>query len=365
MQSLALPALGSGLDTYACDVPRKPMRAAAAPAAQTAGMDKLPQEPLASEITPEPVYLRRRELMRKVALSIGTAAAVGTGLVELTSGAARRRLSTERDAPPVKGLAATHNARFSTDEPHTPYEAVTSYNNFYELGFEKHEPAESAGALITRPWTVRIEGEVARPETLDIDKLSSLFAHEERVYRMRCVEAWSMVIPWLGFPLASLIARAQPRSKARFVVFTSVLAPDDLPGQRTRALAWPYVEALRLDEAMHPLSLLALGMYGKTLPNQNGAPLRLVVPWKYGFKGIKSIVSIRLAAEQPRTTWNLAGPSEYGFYANVNPLVDHPRWSQATERRIGELERRRTLPFNGYAEAVAPLYAGLDLTVHF
>jgi methionine sulfoxide reductase catalytic subunit len=328
-------------------------------------MDRLPKEPPASEITPEPLYLRRRELMKNAALTLATATGVGAALLELTEGSVRHRLSTERSAPSPTGLPVPVAARYMVDEPRTPYDYVTRYNNFYELGFEKHEPAENAGALVTRPWTVRIEGEVARPETLDIDRLLALFPHEERVYRMRCVEAWSMVIPWLGFPLASLLARAEPTSRARYVAFTSIHAPDQLPGQEERVLEWPYTEALRLDEAMHPLSFMAVGLYGKTLPNQNGAPLRLVVPWKYGFKGIKSIVSIRLTAEQPPTTWNLAAPDEYGFYANVNPLVDHPRWSQATERRIGELERRRTFPFNGYADAVAGLYAGMDLKEHF
>jgi sulfoxide reductase catalytic subunit YedY len=247
----------------------------------------------------------------------------------------------------------------------TPLADVTSYNNFYEFGTEKGDPAANAGTLRPRPWTVAIEGEVERPQVVDIDQLLKWFPLEERVYRMRCVEAWSMVIPWIGFPLRDLIARVAPTSKARFVAFTTLLDPDQMPGQRRAVLDWPYVEGLRLDEAMHPLAILAVGLYGKPLPNQNGAPLRLVTPWKYGFKGIKSIVKIRFTETQPPTSWNLAAPDEYGFYANVNPAVDHPRWSQATERRIGDLRRRPTLPFNGYADQVASLYSGMDLRRFF
>ncbi len=219
---------------------------------------------------------------------------------------------------------------------------------------------ENAKSLRPRPWTVQVSGEVNKPQVLDIDRLLSLYDLEERVYRMRCVEAWSMIIPWLGFPLSELLKRVEPTSNAKYVAFTTLLDSEQMPGQRERTLPWPYVEGLRLDEAMNPLTLLAVGLYGKPLPNQNGAPLRLVVPWKYGFKGIKSIVRIELVREMPPTTWNLAAPSEYGFFANVNPAVDHPRWSQATERRIGELRRRPTLPFNGYGEQVASMYAGLD-----
>jgi sulfoxide reductase catalytic subunit YedY len=253
----------------------------------------------------------------------------------------------------------------STSEPMTPLADVTSYNNFYEFGTEKGDPAANAGTLRPRPWTVAIEGEVKRPQVVEIDQLLKWSPLEERIYRMRCVEAWSMVIPWIGFPLRDLVARVEPTPKARFVAFTTLLDPGQMPGQRRAVLDWPYVEGLRLDEAMHPLALLAVGLYGKPLPNQNGAPLRLVTPWKYGFKGIKSIVKIRFTETQPPTTWNLAAPDEYGFYANVNPAVDHPRWSQATERRIGELRRRPTLPFNGYAEQVASLYSGMDLRRFF
>ena len=262
--------------------------------------------------------------------------------------------------PPV----ARHGAD-STDEPRTPYRDVTTYNKFYEFGTDKSDPAELAGTLRPRPWTVRVDGEVQKPQVIDVDQLLGWFPLEERVYRMRCVEAWSMVIPWLGFPLGDLLRRVEPTSRARYVAFTTLFDPEQMPGQQRRVLDWPYVEGLRIDEAMHPLTLLVVGLYGKTLPNQNGAPLRLVVPWKYGFKGIKSIVGIRLLETQPPTTWNLAAPREYGFYANVNPAVDHPRWSQATERRIGELRRRPTLPFNGYAEQVAGLYAGMDLREFF
>jgi len=247
----------------------------------------------------------------------------------------------------------------------TPLRDVTSYNNFYEFGTDKGDPAANAGTLRPRPWTVAIEGEVNRPQVVDIDQLIKWAPLEERIYRMRCVEAWSMVVPWLGFPLGELIKRVEPTSRARYVVFTTLLDPEQMPEQRRTVLDWPYVEGLRLDEAMHPLTLLVMGLYGKPLPNQNGAPLRLVVPWKYGFKGIKSIVKIRFTEKQPLTTWNSAAPEEYGFYANVNPEVDHPRWSQATERRIGEFLRRPTLPFNGYAEQVAGLYSGMDLRRFF
>jgi sulfoxide reductase catalytic subunit YedY len=316
--------------------------------------------PAASEITPEDRYLRRREFVRSSLLFAATAAGSGGALLALMG---RGRRTT----PPEEGNALTIAAEspFSTREPQTSYLDVTTYNNFYEFGTDKADPSRNAHTLRTRPWTVAIEGEVDRPEILDIDRLLGLFPLEERVYRMRCVEAWSMVIPWLGFPLGDLLRRAQPTSRAKYVAFETLHDPEQMPLQRREILDWPYVEGLRLDEALHPLTILAVGLYGKTLPNQNGAPLRLVVPWKYGFKGIKSIVSIRLVESQPETTWSLAAPDEYGFYANVNPEVDHPRWSQATERRVGELARRPTLPFNGYAEQVAHLYAGLDLSRNF
>jgi sulfoxide reductase catalytic subunit YedY len=328
-----------------------------------------PGPPRPSEITPESVYSDRRRFLGDALRFTATAAGVGAGLLWATH-TWRRRMA----APPSPaaggggGEADSLAARpgpFSTGEAKTPYADVTTYNNFYELGTTKESPSRLAASLRTRPWTVRVGGLAARPLELDADDLRRRYPLEERVYRMRCVEAWSMVIPWVGFPLASLLRDAQPASDARYVAFTTLLDPDRLPGQRADVLDWPYVEGLRLDEAMHPLTLLAVGLYGRALPSQNGAPVRLVVPWKYGFKGIKSIVKIELTREQPRTTWEVAWPEAYGFYANVNPAVDHPRWSQATERRIGDFDRRATLPFNGYAEQVAALYAGMDLRRNF
>jgi sulfoxide reductase catalytic subunit YedY len=321
-------------------------------------------DPKRDEITPEPLYRRRREFLRNSLLFTGTAAAVGGGLVALVGGG--RSDPPESAASPAAGAGLdARPSAWSTTEPRTSYEAATTYNNFYEFGLDKGDPARNSGALRTRPWTIAVEGEVEKPGLLAIDEILRAFPLEERVYRMRCVEAWSMVIPWIGFPLAALLERARPTARARYVAFTTLLDPGQMPGQKRGVLDWPYVEGLRLDEAMHPLAILAAGLYGRVLPNQNGAPLRLVVPWKYGFKGIKSIVRVRLTADQPPTTWNLAAPDEYGFYANVNPEVDHPRWSQATERRIGEIGRRPTLPFNGYGTQVAHLYAGLDLRRSF
>jgi sulfoxide reductase catalytic subunit YedY len=318
--------------------------------------------PASSEITQEGVYANRREFLKNSILFTAAAAGVGAGLVALTGGLRGRRAASPAAASGFPGVTP---GSFGTDEPKTPFSAVTTYNNFYEFGTSKEDPSMLAGSLKTRPWTVAIDGEVHNPQIIDIDTLLRLFPLQERVYRMRCVEAWSMVIPWDGFPLGDLIRRAEPTSNARYVAFTTLFDPAQMPGQRRNFLEWPYVEGLRLDEALHPLTILAAGLYGKPLPNQDGAPLRLVVPWKYGFKGIKSIVKISLMRDQPPTTWNLAGPEEYGFYANVNPSVDHPRWSQATERRIGELSRRATLPFNGYAKQVAGLYAGMDLGRYF
>jgi len=275
-------------------------------------------------------------------------------------------------AGPLGGVA--HGAKLqaaksplSTDEPSTPRKSVTTYNNFYEFGTDKEDPAANAHTLKTQPWKVKIDGLVAKPGDYDLDDLYKPAQLEERVYRLRCVEGWSMVIPWIGFPLGDVLRRVEPAADARFVAFETLVRPAEMPGQRglLQSLDWPYREGLRLDEAMHPLTILAVGLYGETLPNQNGAPIRLVVPWKYGFKGIKSIVRVELTEKQPPTTWSLAAPNEYGFYANVNPEVDHPRWSQATERRIGELRRRKTLPFNGYGEQVASLYSGMDLRVNF
>jgi methionine sulfoxide reductase catalytic subunit len=326
-------------------------------------MRKLAPQPPSSEITPESLYLGRRAFLRNGVLAAGTAAAVGSGLLWLVGQGPPPDAPDEQ--PPVQAAVAAASGPYDTDEPPTAYQAVTTYNNYYEFGLDKDDPARNAHTLQTQPWTISVEGEVAQPQVIDIDTLLQWFPIEERLYRMRCVEAWSMVIPWQGFPLGELIKRLEPTGNAKFVEFTTLLDPKQMPGQRSRVLPWPYVEGLRLDEAMHPLTLLAVGLYGKVLPNQNGAPLRLVVPWKYGFKGIKSIVKIRFTDTQPKTTWALAAPSEYGFYANVNPAVDHPRWSQGTERRIGDLSRRKTLPFNGYADDVAGLYAGMDLAKFF
>jgi sulfoxide reductase catalytic subunit YedY len=296
-----------------------------------------------SEITSKSLYLDRR------AFVVGLVAA---GL--LPSEAARaERFPTLSQSP------------FSIAEKSTPLRDVISYNNFYELGTDKGDPAKHADSLVTKPWTVKIGGEAAKPQTLGIEDIIKLFPAEERIYRMRCVEGWSMVIPWVGFPLAELLKRAEPNSRAKHVKFTTIHAPKQLPGQQRGLIDWPYVEGLRIDEAMHPLTILAVGLYGETLPNQNGAPIRLVVPWKYGFKSIKSIVEINLVENQPKTSWNMLQPSEYGYYSNVNPEVDHPRWSQRTERRIGEFRRRETLMFNGYADEVASLYQGMDLKRNF
>lgn len=324
-----------------------------------------PKPPPSNEITPEPQYLRRRELIKNAALAAGTAAVVGGPLYWLSAG---RRAVEPAEVALVTGATgagtpleiAKRGEYTVAGEALTPRRDVTTYNNFYELGLDKGDPALKASTLKPRPWSVQLGGLVKTPRTVDIDELLSWFALEERVYRFRCVEAWSMVIPWLGFPLRALIDRLEPLSSAKYVAFTTLLDAEALPMQKTHVLDWPYVEGLRIDEATHPLTLLAVGLYGKALPPQNGAPLRLVVPWKYGFKSIKSIVKIELTETPPRTTWNVAAPSEYGFYANVNPAVPHPRWSQATERRIGELKRRPTLPFNGYADEVASLYRGLD-----
>ncbi|MFL5318163.1 MAG: protein-methionine-sulfoxide reductase catalytic subunit MsrP [Myxococcaceae bacterium] len=330
-----------------------------------------PKPPPSSEITPEELYRRRREFMKNAALFTATTLGVGGALTLITNGGRRPEGKGAASATADAGVsapaqvAAAPNSGFTVDEPKTSLDDVTHYNNFYEFGLDKTDPAENAGTLKPRPWTVVIDGECSKPQTVDIDTLIKWSPPEERVYRMRCVEAWSMVIPWLGIPLGAVLKKVEPTSAAKYVAFTTLNDPQQMPGQNSRVLDWPYVEGLRIDEAMHPLALLAHGLYGKPLPNQNGAPLRLVTPWKYGFKGIKSIVRIQLVSEQPKTTWSSAAPSEYGFFANVNPEVDHPRWSQASERRIGEFRRRPTLPFNGYAEQVASLYAGMDLRKNF
>jgi sulfoxide reductase catalytic subunit YedY len=289
----------------------------------------------ASEVTPKALYLDRRRFL------------------ETASGAALAAVGPFKKGSP-----------FDTDEAKTPLKDVTSYNNFYELGTGKTDPEKNAGTLKPRPWKVAVEGAVEKPTVYDLDDLLKPYSLEERIYRLRCVEGWSMVIPWLGFPLADLIKAVKPTSKAKYVAFTTLLDPAELPGQKSSVLAWPYAEGLRIDEATHPLAMLVVGLYGEVLPNQNGAPLRLVVPWKYGFKSIKSIVKIAFVEKEPETTWSLSAPTEYGFYSNVNPKVDHPRWSQAKERRIGEFFRRDTKLFNGY-DQVASLYAGMDLRVSF
>jgi methionine sulfoxide reductase catalytic subunit len=316
----------------------------------------------ASEITPHEVYLNRRKFMDRAA-RLAVAAAVAPGALAACD---FRGSSAEAAQGLAAGLDAGGGARGSAEgraqeDALTPYEDVTRYNNYYEFGTGKGDPARNAGSLRTRPWTVTVEGHCQRQGQYDLEDLLARFPSEERVYRLRCVEAWSMVIPWLGFPLGDLLAWLEPTSRAKFVELTTLLDQEQMPGVRRPVLDWPYVEGLRMDEAMHPLTLMATGLYGQELPNQNGAPLRLVVPWKYGFKSVKSIVRIRLLEDMPATSWNLAAPNEYGFYANVNPEVDHPRWSQARERRIGEIRQRPTLMFNGYAEEVAHLYEGMDL----
>jgi sulfoxide reductase catalytic subunit YedY len=312
---------------------------------------KRPDDIKPSEITPEPIYQDRRRILKGA-----SQAALG-----LAAGAAFPGLFLPRGVEAAAKLEVERNTRFDTDEALTDVEDITRYNNFYEFGTAKTDPAKYAHSLQPHPWTVRVEGEVEKPADYHVEDLIKSQILEERIYRLRCVEAWSMVIPWVGIPLATLIKRFKPTAKAKYVEFVTLYDPSQMPGQRRQVLDWPYVEGLRMDEAMHPLTLLAVGLYGKELPNQNGAPIRLVVPWKYGFKSSKSIVTIRFTETMPQTSWNLAGPREYGFYANVNPEVDHPRWSQAKERRIGDFFKRKTLMFNGYAEQVAHLYAGMDL----
>jgi sulfoxide reductase catalytic subunit YedY len=310
--------------------------------------------PLASEITPQAVFRARRAWIA----ALGACAALGTRRVSAQGG----------NAKPLAGVRSTVPGAIAMDKP-TPLADVSGYNNFYEFGTDKSDPARQAHTLKTRPWTVAIEGEVKRPITLGIDDLLKLAPMEQRIYRLRCVEGWSMVIPWVGYSLSELIKRVEPTGNAKFVQFVTLADRAQMPGLSSSVLDWPYVEGLRLDEAMHPLTLLAFGLYGQVLPNQNGAPLRLVVPWKYGFKSGKSLIKIRFVEQQPATSWSLAAPEEYGFYSNVNPNVDHPRWSQATERRLGEgdlfAKKRPTLMFNGYEPQVASLYAGMDLKKWF
>jgi sulfoxide reductase catalytic subunit YedY len=318
---------------------------------------KKPDEIKSSEITEENYYWNRRNFIRAATLA-GTTAATGW---------LYRALNTpSRDVAKSELAANTAPAYQTPDgEAANSYHDITHYNNFYEFDTSKQGVAPAAKNFVTRPWTVDVSGLVNKPKTFDLDDLAKLAPPEERVYRLRCVEAWSMVIPWLGFPLAKLLAQVEPQSNAKYVKFITLYDPERMPNQKRGVLTWPYQEGLRLDEAMHPLTMLATGIYGKQLLPQNGAPLRLVVPWKYGFKSIKSIVQIVLMEQQPRTTWNMEAPDEYGFYSNVNPAVAHPRWSQATERRIGEWDRRKTLLFNGYGEQVAQMYAGMDLEANF
>ena len=309
-----------------------------------------PDDVLPSEITPEPLYRRRREFMQ----------AAG-GLLALAAAGVPSPAAAVEPAKRTIRLMGMQPSPLSTTEAQNTWEQITTYNNFYEFGTDKTDPAENAHTLVPRPWTIAVEGEVRKPRTFDIDELMKLAPLQERIYRLRCVEGWSMVIPWVGYSLSELIRRVEPTGSAKYVEYVTLADPKQMPGVRSRVLEWPYVEGLRMDEAMHPLTLLCVGLYGQTLPNQCGAPVRVVVPWKYGFKSGKSIVKIRFTENEPRTAWAKAIPSEYGFYSNVNPAVDHPRWSQATERRIGEIGKRKTLPFNGYADQVASLYAGMDL----
>ncbi len=307
-----------------------------------------------SEITSEADYLNRRQFIKK---------SIYTGV----AGAAISSVPGLLLSNPAYAMALNFkkNTTYSTDEELTDYESVTSYNNFYEFGTDKSDPARNSGDFKPRPWTISIEGECNKPGVYDLDDLIKPQQLEERIYRLRCVEAWSMVIPWVGIPLGDLLKRFEPNSKAKFVAFTTVYRPSEMPGQRRKVLDWPYVEGLRIDEAMHPLTILSVGLYGKELLNQSGAPIRLVVPWKYGYKSIKSIVKIRFTKTQPPTSWNISAPGEYGFYSNVNPEVSHPRWSQRKERRIGDFLKRKTLMFNGYADQVSSLYSGMDLKKDF
>jgi sulfoxide reductase catalytic subunit YedY len=302
-----------------------------------------------SEITPHGLYLNRRSFIA------GAATALALGL--------RGEASAQPAGPPLKALP---NPAYKLEDALTPLKDVTTYNNFYEFGVNKEDPARLAHTLKPRPWAVNVDGLAHKPKTFDIDDILKMAPLEERVYSLRCVEAWSMVIPWIGFPLATLLKRVEPTGQAKYVEFTTLVDPEQFPAQKKGlfnlgSLDWPYTEGLRLDEALHPLTLLTVGLYGQVLPKQNGAPIRVVMPWKYGFKSAKSIVRIRLTDTEPKTSWSKAASQEYGFYSNVNPTVDHPRWSQATERRIGEFRRRKTLMFNGYADQVGSLYAGMDL----
>jgi sulfoxide reductase catalytic subunit YedY len=301
---------------------------------------KRPNDIPSSEITPEDLYVNRRKFL--AVAGVAAAGVIGT-----------------------RGIAAALPPVSRQEEKPNTWEEITTYNNYYEFGTGKEDPAQNAGNFKTKPWTVKVDGLVKRPADYQLEDLLKPHKLEDRVYRLRCVEGWSMVIPWQGVPLAEMIKKLEPLPSAKYVQFTTLMRPNEMFGQRSRVLEWPYVEGLRMDEAMHPLTLMVTGLYGKTLPNQNGAPFRLIVPWKYGFKGVKAIVRMSFTEKQPVNSWQLANPDEYGFYANVNPEVDHPRWTQASERRIGEFRRQRTLMFNGYADQVASLYAGMDLRKNF
>jgi sulfoxide reductase catalytic subunit YedY len=318
-----------------------------------------------SEITDEKVYLRRREFIR-----LAGGAAIGAATAPLVAACSDSTSAASFDARPVAdGQTPLENVRpkvVTTDEKLNSFEDITSYNNFYEFGTGKNDPQRYAGRMKTSPWKVRIDGHCAKPADYAVEDLIRPHQLEERIYRLRCVEAWSMVIPWVGIPLAEVITRAEPQGKAAFVEFTTLLRPSEMPGQRDAVLEWPYVEGLRMDEAMHPLTILAVGLYGKTLMNQNGAPIRLVVPWKYGFKSIKSIVRIRFVERQPNTSWMLQNPSWYGFYSNVNPTVNPVRWDQSREKRLPSFfPSMKTQMFNGYGDQVASLYSGMDLRRHY
>ena len=304
-----------------------------------------------SEITDKQLYMNRRQFISAAAFAV-------TGL-------ASSELLFQSDAQAGQKLPVAKRGDFSAMEEQTSFKDATHYNNFYEFSTEKENVAELSRNFRTRPWTISVEGHIKKQKVYDIDEIIKLFPLEERIYRFRCVEGWSMVIPWIGFPLGDFIKKCEPTSKAKYLEFITLYDPKQMPGQRRGVLEWPYLEGLRMDEALHPLTLMALGLYGEVLPNQNGAPIRLVIPWKYGFKNIKSIVRIRFVEQMPITSWMKAAPAEYGFYANVNPDVDHPRWSQARERRIGEFLKRKTLMFNGYAEQVASMYTGMDLKKFF
>ncbi|HEV3040033.1 MAG TPA: protein-methionine-sulfoxide reductase catalytic subunit MsrP [Candidatus Angelobacter sp.] len=309
-----------------------------------------------SEITSKSIYMDRRKFMAGVA---ATGAALATGVFLHN---AATTLETVEANTKLTGIT---KSQFSTSEKPNALKDITNYNNYYEFSTDKYEPNGLSKNFRTRPWTVSIEGAVTKPKKMEIDDLMKLAPLEERIYRFRCVEGWSMVIPWVGFPLSSLIKQFEPLGKAKFVAFETILAPNQMPGQNQGVLLWPYVEGLRMDEAMHPLSILAVGIYDEVLPNVDGAPIRLVVPWKYGFKSIKAIVKIKFVEKMPPTSWNRMAPNEYGFYSNVNPQVNHPRWSQAKERRIGEFFKRETLMLNGYGDQVASLYSGMDLHKNF